>query len=549
MPDPRLPPAADPRAATPAAAVATAAAAMTAAPPLTPDQLQAASLPDGEPDIALAELGFVHVPPLRLRRLRAAAAEHDPDLAAALAALTNLTAFKDLTGWAPDVPAHDPANIDFGLQHRRWRPTTPMRCIDAAEDVLFSGADADSPLAFAYAFAVWKKDRTARIIIDPVVNDAPEDPFDCRLPDMRDVKTQFSSSAYMITLDAVSWFNQFRLSKTVSRLFSIRVGNRILRYLRLPMGWRHAPMIAQRTLLMLADLAGIPPEHVVIWIDNVAIHGDKADVLRWHTQLMRVLDDFGVSVREEGRGTCVEFLGVSWDLTAHTGAFLEKWRRKARDLVDDVHSRPLPPKTLQRLVGMCVWAHMLRGSALVFLSNLLDHLAHVTRTGETLALPPRALSDVRDTMAGLDDPFPLARTLLPMHPLDLWTDSSSVGAAFVWAPPHMALDAPVAEVWRWDSVQTHINLKELRALHYALLQASSLRDCRIRWACDSLVCVRIVRRWHTRSLPLAGILRDIVAVCRDRNLDVVPVWVSTNVQLADGPSRDTEGADIFKVLQ
>ena len=87
MPDPRLPPAADPRAATPAAAVATAAAAMTAAPPLTPDQLQAASLPDGEPDIALAELGFVHVPPLRLRRLRAAAAEHDPDLAAALAAL------------------------------------------------------------------------------------------------------------------------------------------------------------------------------------------------------------------------------------------------------------------------------------------------------------------------------------------------------------------------------------------------------------------------------------------------------------------------------
>ena len=55
----------------------------------------------GPADIALAELGFCDPPPLRLRRLRAAAEERDPELATALASLTNLDAFKALTGWQP----------------------------------------------------------------------------------------------------------------------------------------------------------------------------------------------------------------------------------------------------------------------------------------------------------------------------------------------------------------------------------------------------------------------------------------------------------------
>ena len=267
---------------------------------------------------------------------------------------------------------------------------------------------------------------------------------------------------------------------------------------------------------------------------------------------MRVLKDFQVSVREESRGSCCSFLGVMWDLGTHTASFIDHWRAKARALVADVGDRPLAPKVLQRVVGMCVWAHTLKGEPLVFLSHLLAHLAHVSRsqdsTGPVLPLPSNALADVQATMDGLDDAFALAAPCRPRHPLDLWTDSSSVGAAFVWASPDLVLDVQVGRHWRWDVDTTHINLKELSSLYVALLAQPSLQDTQIRWACDNLSCVNIVKKLHSRSPPMNLILRKIVLLCRSRRLDILPVWVPTQFQLADGPSRSTAGSECLRVF-
>ena len=306
----------------------------------------------------------------------------------------------------------------------------------------------------------------------------------------------------------------------------------------------------------MAEIAGIPACNVVVWIDNIAVHGPRVDCERWYGQLVQVLADFNITIREEGRGQQVDFIGVHWDLAAHTAAFLPRWRAKARDLVAAVSDRPLTPLVLQRVVGMCVWAHTLKGEPLVFFSNLLAHLAYVSRAGQgkpgpVLRLPADALADIHATLEGLDHAFPLATEELPRHPQDLWTDSCTEGAAFVWAFPDFRLDPPVSRVWRWDedSQATHINLKELRSLHVALLAAdSALRDASIRWACDNQVCCNIVANLHSRSPPLAKILREIVHLCRERNLHVEPVWVPTAVQLADGPSRATAGAPRIAVL-
>ena len=115
---------------------------------------------------------------------------------------------------------------------------------------------------------------------------------------------------------------------------------------------------------------------------------------------------------------------------------------------------------------------------------------------------------------------------------------SSTTAAFVWAPPTVTLDVPVARAWKWDS-DCHINLKELSSLHVALKAQPGLRNVRIRWACDNSSCVDIVRQLHSRSPPMCAILREIVLLCRSRCIEILPEWVSTRVQLADGPSRST----------
>ena len=496
-------------------------------------------------DIADAPLGFCDPPFLRLRRLRQAAAGRDPELCQVLTALTNLDAFKDLTGWTPESTTL-PGAVPVQQPDRPWRKSRNLRAISEALDVLF--AETDSPLGSAYAFGVWKKDGTVRIVLDPAINDAPEDPFSISLPDFKAVKKNLSTSAYAITLDCVSYFNQFPLSRTISRAFCVRWGAKVLRYLRLPMGWRWAPFAAQHSLLLLGRLAGIPAENLVIWIDNICIHGEREQVENWHASLLRTFADFRVSVREEDRGEVFTFLGVCWDLTSHTASFLPRWRAKARDLVAAVAEKPVSQTTLQRVVGMCVWAHTLAAKPLVFLSHLLAHLAHVSRSdGPVLRIPSDALADIQATLEGLDQAFPLAAEPLPMHPLDLWTDSSSTTAAFVWAPPAVTLDVPVARAWKWDS-DCHINLKELASLYVALLAQPGLRHVRIRWACDNSSCVDIVRQLHSRSPPMCAILREIVLLCRSRCIEILPEWVSTRVQLADGPSRSTVAGPYLRVF-
>jgi hypothetical protein len=104
-------------------------------------------------------------------------------------------------------------------------------------------------------------------------------------------------------------------------------------------------------------------------------------------------------------------------------------------------------------------------------------------------------------------------------------------AGNVWSP---LVSSP------WRRVGDHINVLELRAIHTALRWALSCPasvGTRLLVLSDSTVCVYALSKGRSSSLELLPRIRAVSACQLAAGISLVPRWVPTDLNPADGPSR------------
>ncbi len=127
-----------------------------------------------------------------------------------------------------------------------------------------------------------------RFILDcRKLNDICVPPLPLQLPKIPDLEKSIAhvvkrvgpDQVFGITVDLVGWFHQFPLCLGVSKLFSTHLKGFSSYHglMRLAMGWKWSPWLAQETFSHLCDLGGVvstPTFLRAIWLDNLLLVGE-----------------------------------------------------------------------------------------------------------------------------------------------------------------------------------------------------------------------------------------------------------------------------------
>ena len=397
-----------------------------------------------------------------------------------------------------------------------------------------------SQFAACYAFSVPKKDDTARLILDPLLNLLePAIDISCPLPLPEDILQAAGKAKVGCMLDMKSWFTQFKLGAQVAPYFTISAAGATWAYTRVPMGWRLAPALAQRTLLFVLRQAKITSGHV--WIDNVILFGQSVSELQQELdRLTQLFHKYAMSFRLEIDigPLMVDCLGMDLDLTQKVFKFSANFQSKyLASTSESALAGPMQLLDVQRLSGLAVWTAYLSRTPLFVIRPLLQHLGYVSKhRNHRSPLPTQAQDVLRALLPVVTEPHRLCLPDPVPLGIDLYTDSSDhMGGAVMYSNA-----SPKMWQWSWEDPCMHINVKELAALRHALHQVPSHTHSLpglISWHTDSMVCLGVMQRMYARSPPLLKVLTQIYSLFQQKNLVCKSAYVPTDDNPADFPTR------------
>jgi len=151
------------------------------------------------------------------------------------------------------------------------------------------------------AFKVPKKNNLSRLILNASrINEAQSSPLDIKLSQVHTIAQAVAKAEMVFTIDAKSYFYQFALHQYIARFFGFRLNRgrgapRELCFIRMPMGWKFAPAIAQRTSRFILRLLQDRLPHLTffsdVWIDNFIFACKRADV----AEILRTFENLAAS--------------------------------------------------------------------------------------------------------------------------------------------------------------------------------------------------------------------------------------------------------------
>ena len=205
-----------------------------------------------------------------------------------------------------------------------------------------------------------------------IVNEEVDDELEMQLPLLEDFLFWGSMYPVVISVDASSYFFQFALRQEAKSLFPMRFKywdsrtgafQHVAAELnRLPMGFKLAPAIAQRTSNLISNWVNSwikSQEHlegvVTVWVDNFLVFAkDMQQAERIMKKLQQGLVDFGIKVKAVDYSQCV--LGMK--LSDKGFRLDEKFREGTASLVRDVLEKKMVSlKEAQVLFGKLNWAN------------------------------------------------------------------------------------------------------------------------------------------------------------------------------------------------
>lgn len=357
---------------------------------------------------------------------------------------------------------------------------------------------------------------------------------------------------------------------------------------RLPMGWSHSVFLAQsaheclierHTRLRLSDCISVSADTLLdrlrfaIYIDDLSLFStDPALLAAVQDEYIAAMEAHGLPVKTSKvvRPCCtgVEVVGLEFDgTTHHFGLSAAKMRALVRETWRLLDAGLCTGLELSSLVGKWTWACLANRPALSCFSAVYRfiNIAHKRVFG----LWPTVRRELL-TVAGLA-PLLSTFTAATFFPQAVATDASSIGLGVTAA--HMpddqlvqsaaaaglgdserttpaqlvAAECAVRAKWstlvaaRWRRPLSHINEGEARAVSTAVRWASSrpaARSSRLLLFCDSTAVVGALCKGRSSSPLLLRRLRQISAFLFSFSLRLHVVWLPSELNPADYPSRN-----------
>jgi hypothetical protein len=203
-------------------------------------------------------------------------------------------------------------------------------------------------------------------------------------------------SSWVKLFDLKQAYHQFPLARAVQRfhVLSRRLSGK-WSLTRLPMGMRQSAAIAQTMVCLILHMAversgRLGKVSGVVFIDNLAIFGSKADVNAVASEFLTLCETFKVTIGDSAEGQGGNFIGVEFELNARRYRIGEKSRNKFDTLRNLIGATYTTPRQILALTGFLSYAQYVSAADFRLAEAFI-----LWRTQQELSyLPPARLDDV-----------------------------------------------------------------------------------------------------------------------------------------------------------
>jgi len=392
---------------------------------------------------------------------------------------------------------------------------------------------------FMPLFTVPKKTGELRLIQDARdLNDLFARPERMDLPTIHEVIRKILSAEYVAQSDAVSYFYQFGLAEGVKKFFSARLaGARGItsdfQMVSMPMGWSHAPLIAQRCSNVLIQDVG------VAWVDNYFVLGDTlASFEQNRTVFLDRTHKANVQLdSEELRpATELEALGLHFDLKNKQYRMEKAWVEKATERLHSILAQDtITVAELYVISGTLTWRNHVTRRHLCNLPYTFQAVGKAARqiasgalkwtskTQTTTELIEELQSEIRLLTSNPWIPLPISEE----PTAEVWSDASDEHWAFLLFERDSLVEGKSGRT----KEDMHIYYAELSAALGGIMAAKRRGHKSIRVYVDNAPAAHALRRGVSSNFRACKWLSHV----QDLTLEVI--WVSTRQQIADPYTR------------
>ena len=385
-------------------------------------------------------------------------------------------------------------------------------------------------------FKVPKKDGFGRFIMDcrPLNDLYAEERVSMDMDQLDDVIKIALKFPIVRSTDANAFFFQFRLTRNGAKRFPTRLGHqrgnfKCYNLAALPMGFKFAPAIAQRTSNMVIRRVRkwISDNAVngdsVAWVDNYRVFAENettADLIM--SELLRVLLYFNIECKPvEYTG---EFLGLIAD---QRGVRLtEKFAEKAISAKNEFfHNITATREDFLVVFGHVIWANItIIRRPLCFMPNCLSLLRKTARDPSSI-IEIEEKNSIEQELLFFDQHVRKHRVMTAHLPCKVWSDATPFGGAVLIEDEEYSELLAVCQL----SEEVPIFLCELSMAVWAALCTNKHPHSIV----DNTAAGFAIAKGHSTHPTANKLLRLLYS----RNPPNKASWVSSEQQRADDPSR------------
>ena len=473
------------------------------------------------------------------------------------------------------------------------------------------------PIAVNGVHAVEKPDGSQRLIIDArAANECFEKPYSVELPNGGDVANlvhyaQHGRPLFAAKVDLDNFFHRFRMPAAYLPYFAlppVRAGDIGAGHIygddtmvypclnRLPMGWSHSVLLAQRAHEYSIYSAGLLKEadavlrghdvrldrlrHLIYVDDLILIGTDRDEIAQLQQRYIEFMRSRGLPAKMSKvvlpTADGLDVLGLEFNGRNFIyGARASKLLRLVHSTHAMLRNGFATGIEMASLVGKWTWVALVRRPVLAVLSAVYRFQRVADK--RKFQIWPSVAHELR-VLSSLA-PLLIADLAMPFFDHAVASDASAVGLGVVAGQligneavdsasvagvrytdsvqyPDPAISVPLDVKWHtvvsvaWRRRPQHINVGELMAASTAVRWVathSRSHGSRIVLFNDSTAVVGALSKGRTSSFAMQAKLRPLWAVCLLFQLRVYAVWTPSLLNPADWPSRHIRHESRFAV--
>jgi hypothetical protein len=426
----------------------------------------------------------------------------------------------------------------------------------------------DDPAGFtiySLFFGIEKDEEYFRLLSDlRKLNDCMTKPGRMGIPCILQLIAEILANRWLAHVDARSYFFQFRLAECIRNFFAaiFRWGRSSakVRATVLLMGWKFAPMIAQRFangVCTRATLEGL----IRAWLDNfMCLAMTEAACNEQLGKLLSVAKEVNLEFKD-AEGACATqhatLLGMDVDLCVGKVTMSASFVQKALQAIEALRASPTA-RNLFVALGSMIWANYVVGrSPLAVYPNLLAltrgtgvEIGQGTRKwDDAMQINDATWADIRraeQVVQANEGIFRVDIEALPDRRMTIWSDASDTAFAFVIEVDGVDVSYG-AGLFGVNQRSLHIYVKEMLSAVFAseaavdltrrmpMLMPSAFAVDHME---DNTAVVGTFKRGHGNDAMIDELVIRMYAAYRQMNATGHMHYVPTTLQRADGMTRN-----------